>query len=111
MDVAPSITWLLVTTSPVEVSPMPVPAASSCWYPSVVSISTSPGSTFFAMAETSLGPLPPDEPEPPDVPEPPNAPEPPDGAEPPNVPEPPDGAVELEAGAAELDGALFVQAT
>ena len=46
---------------------MPVPAASSCWYPSVVSMSTSPGSTFWAMAETSLGPL---EPEPPDEPEP-----------------------------------------
>ena len=43
---------------------MPVPAASSCWYPSVVSMSTRPGSTFFAMAETSLGPDEPEEPEP-----------------------------------------------
>ena len=62
---------------------MPVPAASSCWYPSVVSMSTSPGSTFWAMAETSLGPLKsnrptsqtPDEPDPPDEPEPPEEPE------------------------------------
>src|ERR1700722_10874218 len=55
MVVAPSITWLLVRTSPEEVSTMPVPAASSCWKLSVVLMSTSPGSTFEAMAETSDG--------------------------------------------------------
>ena len=42
---------------------MPVPAAC-CWaYPSVVLMSTRPGSTFAAMALASLGPDPPDEPE------------------------------------------------
>src|SRR5690349_5283663 len=63
MLVAPSITWLLVRISPSDVTTMPVPAACSCWYPSDVLMSTKPGSTFSAIAFTSLGPEP-DEDEP-----------------------------------------------
>src|SRR5262249_22871435 len=48
IEVAPSMTWLLVSTSPVEVSTIPVPAAAPPWYPSVVTTSTRPGSTFDA---------------------------------------------------------------
>src|SRR5271168_3752692 len=58
MAVAPLITWLLVSTSPEEVSTIPVPAASSLWNPRRVSMSTSPGSTLFAMDETTVGPDP-----------------------------------------------------
>ncbi len=35
MAVAPSMTWLLVSTSPLGVSTMPVPADSAPWPPSV----------------------------------------------------------------------------
>ena len=46
IEVAPSMTWLLVSTSPLEVSTIPVPAALACWYPSVDTMSTRPGDTF-----------------------------------------------------------------
>ena len=49
--VAPSITWLLVSTSPLEVSTMPVPAASSFSSFKVVLMSTRPGSTAAATDE------------------------------------------------------------
>ena len=49
IDVAPSITWLFVSTSPFEVSTMPVPAAVACSSPSVDTTSTSPGSTRDAI--------------------------------------------------------------
>src|ERR1035437_5492163 len=100
MVVAPSITWLLVSISPEDVSTMPVPAASTCWYPSVVLMSTSPGSTLAAMEEASPGPEEPDDPEEPDEPDP----------NEPDDPEPPDEGVELEAGDVETDDALLVQA-
>ena len=58
-------------------------------------MSTNPGSTFCAMAETSLGPL---EPEAPDALEPPD--------ELPDEPDPPDTGAELEADGDELDGVL-----
>ena len=51
MEVAPSITWLLVSTSPVEVSTMPVPAASAFWSPRVDTTSTRPGDTRAAIWE------------------------------------------------------------
>src|SRR6516165_4233315 len=51
IDVAPSITWLLVSTSPDEVTTMPVPAASAFWSPSVDTMSTRPGSTLFAICD------------------------------------------------------------
>src|ERR1700689_1953081 len=51
IDVAPSITWLLVSTSPDEVTTMPVPAASALWYPRVETISTRPGSTRDAICD------------------------------------------------------------
>ena len=98
MVVAPSITWLLVKISPEDVSTIPVPAACACWYPRVVLISTNPGSTLFAMEETSLRPEEPEEPE---------EPEPKD----PDDPEPADGGVEFEAGDEERDEELLVQAT
>src|ERR1700744_4185788 len=47
--VAPSITWLLVRISPVEVSTMPVPAEVACSYPSVATTSTRLGSTRAAI--------------------------------------------------------------
>src|SRR5580704_13400150 len=68
--VAPSMTWLLVRISPEEVSTIPVPAASSCWNPSVVLMSTNPGSTLFAIAETSPEPEDPDDPDDPEPTEP-----------------------------------------
>src|SRR5215831_9357964 len=49
IDVAPSITWLLVSTSPDEVTTMPVPAACAPWSPSVDTMSTRPGSTLVAI--------------------------------------------------------------
>src|ERR1700693_2581186 len=58
MAVAPLITWLFVSTSPEEVSTIPVPAAFSSWNPRTVSTSTSPGSTLSAMEETSVEPDP-----------------------------------------------------
>jgi hypothetical protein len=36
IEVAPLITWLLVSTSPDDDTTMPVPAARACWNPSVV---------------------------------------------------------------------------
>src|SRR6516225_8642070 len=101
MLVAPLMTWLFVSTTPFDVSTMPVPAACSCWYPSVVLMSTRPGSTLAAMALTSLGPelfepeFPlPELPELPELPRPPNPPpllkgEEPErlGVWPPNVPD------------------------
>ena len=51
MEVAPSITWLLVSTSPFEVSTMPVPAASPFSSPSVDTTSTRPGETLAAIWE------------------------------------------------------------
>src|SRR5471032_1480126 len=101
MVVAPSITWLLVRISPEEVRTIPVPAASSCWNPSVVSMSTSPGSTFWAIDETSLGPEPPVEFDPPEEFDPPA----------PDDPEPPEPVPELAAGVAETDGLLLDHAT
>ena len=50
IEVAPSTTWLLVSTSPVEVSTMPVPADVACWRPSLDTTSTSAGSTREAIA-------------------------------------------------------------
>src|ERR1700737_677040 len=50
MLVAPATTWLLVRTSPEEVSTMPVPAAVPPWYPSTVLMSTMPGLTLAATA-------------------------------------------------------------
>src|ERR1035438_10073932 len=94
MVVAPSITWLLVSISPDDVSTMPVPAACSLWYPRVVLMSTKPGSTLAAMAETSPGPAPPELPEEPD----PDDPD-PDDPDPPPKPEPGEKGVELEGGA------------
>src|SRR3984885_10009115 len=51
IDVAPSITWLLVSTSPDEVTTMPVPAASALWYPGLETMSTRPGSTRDAICD------------------------------------------------------------
>jgi hypothetical protein len=51
MVVAPSMTWLFVSTSPDEVRTIPVPAACALSYPRVVLMSTRPGSTFEAMAD------------------------------------------------------------
>src|ERR1022692_469113 len=95
MVVAPSITWLLVSISPDDVSTMPVPAACSLWYPRVVLMSTKPGSTLAAMAETSPGPAPPELPELPEEPD-------PDDPDPPPKPEPGEKGVELEEGGAEV---------
>ncbi len=56
IEVAPSITWLLVSTSPFEVSTMPVPAEVACWHPSVDTMATSAGSTRSAiwLAESTV---------------------------------------------------------
>jgi len=104
MLVAPSMTWLFVSTSPVDVRTIPVPAARAFWSPRVVFTSTSPGSTRDAIAEASEG-LPgaeellePDEPEPNEKPPDGKSPE-PDGKPPePNgkLPEEPDGPEEPE---------------
>src|SRR5580658_2464421 len=50
MLVESSITWLFVSTSPSELITMPVPAACSLLYWSVVLIRTRPGSTLFRIA-------------------------------------------------------------
>src|SRR5260370_4729585 len=50
MLVAPSITWLLVMTRPVEDRIMPVPSAVSLSYLSVEEMSTRPGSTRFSTS-------------------------------------------------------------
>ncbi len=39
---APRMTWLFVSTSPEEVSTMPVPAAAPCWYARFVFTITTP---------------------------------------------------------------------
>src|SRR5450631_2609718 len=51
MPVAPSITWLLVRTSPDEVTTMPVPAAVAPSNASVDVTSTIAGSTWVAISE------------------------------------------------------------
>src|SRR5579864_2941058 len=48
--VEPSMTWLLVSTRPSERITMPVPAADSLLYCSVVSMITRPGWTLFRIA-------------------------------------------------------------
>lgn len=50
---APSTTWWLVSTSPSDVSTIPVPAARAPSYPSTVLTFTSPGETFAATADGS----------------------------------------------------------
>ena len=52
---APSITWLLVSTSPDDEMIIPVPSAVSLLYLSVEVMSTRPGSTFFATATRLSG--------------------------------------------------------
>ena len=49
--VAPSITWLLVSTRPEDEMIIPVPSAVSPLYLSVEVMSTRPGSTLFATAD------------------------------------------------------------
>ena len=71
MEVAPSMTWLLVRISPVEVRIMPVPAPAPFWKPKRVLMSTTPGVTLAATAapwDDVMGPEPVAgaEPEPPD---------------------------------------------
>ena len=56
MSVAPSITWLLVSTTPSEVSTMPVPAASPP-PDSVVLMFTTDGLTLSETVEVSTEPL------------------------------------------------------
>src|SRR5580700_1808030 len=51
IEVAPVITWSLVSTSPDEVITWPVPAASAFSSPRVDTMSTSPGSVLVAIAE------------------------------------------------------------
>src|ERR1700733_8131121 len=50
MLVESSITWLLVSTRPSELITMPVPAACSLLYCSVVLMMTRPGSTLLRIA-------------------------------------------------------------
>src|SRR5215475_9538964 len=98
MLVAPSTTWLLVSTSPSELKIMPVPAACAPWYFKTVFTSTTP----TCCAVVAVVPLPPDElppngllPLPPNglLPLPPNGllPLPPNGS-----PLPPNGSVDPE---------------
>src|SRR6185437_9573532 len=97
--VAPSMTWLLVTTVPSELMTMPVPAPAEPWYEDWTSMSTSESSTFAAIASGLEGPpvalllvpeepdeLPPKLPEPPELPGPPK---PPPGTNTPGVEPPP----------------------
>src|SRR5262245_4241765 len=56
MAVAPSTTWLLVSTRPSEVSTIPVPAACAPCMPSVVLTSTSPAETAPAIEAGSVAP-------------------------------------------------------
>src|SRR5215471_12906263 len=90
MLVAPSTTWLLVSTSPSELKIMPVPAACAPWYFRTVFTSTTP----TCCAVVAVVPLPPDE-LPPNgsLPPPPNGllPLPPNGS-----PPPPNGSVDPE---------------
>src|SRR5437660_3164201 len=61
MWVAPSMTWLLVRTSPEGVSTIPVPAPDPFWKPSLVLMSTTPGMTLAARAAVEPeGAVPPD---------------------------------------------------
>lgn len=52
----PLITWLLVSTSPDELSTIPVPATPPFWWPRLLVISTKPGSTLAASADRSTDP-------------------------------------------------------
>src|SRR5262245_66649240 len=52
--VAPGITWLLVMTSPLDVTTIPVPAASPPCTPRTVLMSTSPGFTLEVTASETL---------------------------------------------------------
>jgi hypothetical protein len=52
-----SMTWLLVNTSPSELITMPVPAAASLLYFSVVLMTTRPGSTLLTTSCTSTVPV------------------------------------------------------
>src|SRR5262249_60887129 len=58
MLVAPSITWLLVSTSPDGVRMIPVPAAAAFWYPSRVLTSTTPTSRLVLAVPVEALPLP-----------------------------------------------------
>src|SRR3954469_16416751 len=58
MSVAPAITWLLVSTRPVELRRMPVPAARAFCRPRTVLTSTTDGLTILAMAVPSTSGLP-----------------------------------------------------
>ena len=48
--VEPSMTWLLVSTSPAALTTMPVPAAASLLYCSAVLMITRPGLTLVTVA-------------------------------------------------------------
>ena len=56
MRVAPSITWLFVSTSPSELTTTPVPAPATPWNDEVTLMSTSAGATFAASADSLAGP-------------------------------------------------------
>src|SRR5215469_1559976 len=51
IEVAPATTWLLVSTSPVEVSTMPVPSAVACRKACVEVTSTRPGFVRLAIVD------------------------------------------------------------
>src|ERR1700744_6313874 len=85
--VASSMTWLLVSTSPLEEITMPVPSAVSPLYFSVEVMSTTPGSTLAASADAFREPVPLLAPVPALAPLPPALDEPPPELEPP-APEP-----------------------
>src|SRR5579862_6424154 len=54
--VAPLITWLFVSTSPFEVSTIPVPSPAVLWYLNVELMSTIAGSTCSSIADEFFGP-------------------------------------------------------
>src|SRR4051812_11029578 len=83
MSVAPSTTWLLVSTSPFDVITMPLPFATP--EPTLAVMFTMPGLTAAATAETFVDPE--ELPDPEDLPEP-EAPDDPEdrGVCPPNGP-------------------------
>src|SRR5215470_10924810 len=56
MDVAPLMTWLLVSTSPDDVSTIPVPAAVPFWLPSVETTSTTAGSVLDTICDVVSAP-------------------------------------------------------
>src|SRR6202007_1866941 len=55
-DVAPATTWLLVRTSPVEVSTIPVPSAVALAKPCVEMTSTRPGAVRLVIAAVLSAP-------------------------------------------------------